>query len=494
MPATDALAPEEKPLPLITKLVYGTGDWGMASFNTIRQIFYAIFLTDVVGISPTLASFAALVGVIWDALNDPLVGALSDRVRSRWGRRRPFLLIFAIPFGAAFVLLWWAPPWESQIALMVHVTIAYMLADTLQTLVVVPFLSLTPELTGDYDERTSITTYRMLFNLIASLAAAAGAPEIVASFDTPQRGYLFMGLIFGGLGALPFLAIFLATRERKEHLDYPSPDLRSSLKAAWQNRPFRIATAVNLLNWVTFDLVALMLPFFLRYWIDSGEQYHQMEIPLIGALTTESVIFFVLLTTAIAALPLWSYLARRWGKRNAYIAGMSFWAVVQLLIITIMPGQHTLILILTFFAGISVSTAHVLPNALFPDVLEWDELRTGQRRDGMYYGLLNLMRKLTSAVAIFLALQALGLFKYQAPPEGATVFQQSPQTLLAIRMLTGPGGSLFLLGAIAMAFFYPVSRERHARIRHLLARRRTRQAIRAAQPPVATPSVPRADK
>jgi GPH family glycoside/pentoside/hexuronide:cation symporter len=494
MSVNTAPQPEERPLSRFTKIIYGTGDWGMATFNTVRQIFYAIFLTDVVGLAPSLASFAALFGIIWDAVNDPIVGALSDRVRTRWGRRRPFLLLFALPFGAAFVLLWWAPPWQNQVALMVHIMIAYMLADTLQTLVIVPFLSLTPELTEDYDERTSLTTYRMLFNLFASLAAAAGAPEIVASFDSPQRGYLFMGLIFGGLGALPFLVIFLATRERKEHTDLPTPSIRSSLKAAWENGPFRIATGINLLNWVTFDLVALMLPFFLRYWIDRGEQYHQMPVPLLGTLTTESVVFFVLLTTAIFALPLWSYLARRWGKRNAYIVGMSFWAVVQLLIIFIMPGQRAFILTLAFFAGISVATAHVLPNALFPDVLEWDELRTGQRRDGMYYGLLNLIRKLTSAFAIFLALQVLGLFGYQAPPEGAAVFQQSPQTLSAIRILTGPGGSVFLTGAIIMAFFYPVSRERHVRMRRLLARRRSRR-LSGQMPPLDTaPSVPKAQK
>ena len=131
--------------------------------------------------------------------------------------------------------------------------------------------------------------------------------------------------------------------------------------------------------------------------------------------------------------------------------------------------------ILAFFAGISVSTAHVLPNALFPDVLEWDELLTGHRRDGMYYGILNLTRKITSAISIFLALQVLALFNYQTPPVGATVFQQSPETLAAIRALTGPGGAAFLFGAIIMTFFYPVTREQHARMRRLLARRRARQ-------------------
>jgi Na+/melibiose symporter-like transporter len=124
----------------LTKVVYGTGDWGMASFNTLRQIFYAIFLTDVVGLDPRLASFAALIGVLWDAINDPLVGMLSDRARSRWGRRRPFLLFFAIPYGLAFLILWWAPPIENQILLMFYMMIAYALSDTLQTLVIVPYM------------------------------------------------------------------------------------------------------------------------------------------------------------------------------------------------------------------------------------------------------------------------------------------------------------------------------------------------------------------
>jgi Na+/melibiose symporter-like transporter len=92
---TQSEADEER-LPFLTKLIYGTGDWGMASFNTLRQIFYAIFLTDVVGLEPRLASVAALFGVIWDGINDPLVGVLSDKVQTRWGRRRPFLLFFAV--------------------------------------------------------------------------------------------------------------------------------------------------------------------------------------------------------------------------------------------------------------------------------------------------------------------------------------------------------------------------------------------------------------
>jgi GPH family glycoside/pentoside/hexuronide:cation symporter len=470
--STGTQPPSEDRVPLLAKIVYGTGDWGMSSFNTVRQIYYAKFLTDVVGLNLFLASFAALIGIIWDAINDPIIGALSDHVETRWGRRRPFLLLFAIPFGLAFVLLWWAPPWESQAALMIHITLAYMLTDTLQTLVVVPFLSLTPEMTEDYDERTSLGTYRMLFNLIASLATAAGAPEIVALMPTRREGYLLMGAIFGVLGALPFLAISFTVRERVRTSKPPPQALWSTLKTALGNGPFRIATAINVLNWVTFDLVAAMLPFFITYWVEGGIQNAQIPIPIIGSLTTESTVFTVLIVTSIVCLPLWTYISKHWEKRNAYITGMLFWAVVQVLIITIQPGQRSYILTLAFFAGISVATAHVMPEALFPDVIEWDELHTRQRREGLYYGLKNLMRKISSAIAIFLALQVLNLFNYQTPPANATVFQQPPEALLAIRLLTGPAGTVLLFGAIITASFYTISREKHARMRKLLARRR----------------------
>jgi GPH family glycoside/pentoside/hexuronide:cation symporter len=137
-------------LPFWLKLLYGSGDWGISSLGMMCSIFYALYLTDVVGLEPRLASFGALIGVIWDAVNDPIIGILSNRLQTRWGRRRPFLLWFAIPFGLSFVILWSAPNWESQTALMIYVTLTFMLSDTLSTLVSVPYLSLTPELARNY--------------------------------------------------------------------------------------------------------------------------------------------------------------------------------------------------------------------------------------------------------------------------------------------------------------------------------------------------------
>ena len=475
--ATRAASPVPAKLSVWTKLVYGTGDWGMASFGTLRQVFYAIFLTDVVRLEPRLASLAALAGIIWDAINDPLVGALSDGIHTRWGRRRPFLLLFAIPFGLSFLLLWWAPPWQGQLWLLLHVTLAFMISDTFQTLVIVPFQSLTPDLAPDYDERTSLTGYRMFFNLLASLATAVAAPTIVdaglRAGLSPQQGYLLVAALFGGLAALPFLAIFFVVRERDNARPPEAADLRKMLRITWRNIPFRYATLLYMLNWITFDVVALMLPFFLVYWVAGGNLLATANV--LGAeITLESVVLGFMLITAVLALPFWTWLARKRSKRSAYIIGMSFWALVQLLVIIVQPGQTGFILVLAVLAGVGVSTAHVLPDAIFPDVIEWDELRTGTRREGLYYGAKNLLRKLTGAVAIFLALQVLGWFGYQAPPVHVTQFSQSAVTLTAMRILTGPVGALLLLSAIAVAAFYPLTRERHARIRRLLERRRLR--------------------
>ena len=476
-----AITPTTPPLSRWTRIVYGSGDWGMASFGTLRQIFYAIFLTDVVGLDARLASFAALMGVIWDAINDPIVGTLSDRVQSRWGRRRPFLLIFAIPYGLGFLLLWWAPPWQSQWALMLSVTLAFMISDTLQTLVIVPFLSLTPEITPDYDERTSLTGYRTFFNLLASLTTAVAAPIIVdsalAGGLTQQQGYLLVAAIFGAGAAIPFLLIFAFVREDPRHAAAAQAHRQSfatTSRTAWRNVPFRFATLLYMLNWITFDLVALMLPFFLVYWIAGGDLLASVTIAG-GPIALESVVLGLLLITAVLALPFWTWLSGRVGKRRAYMIGMSFWAVVQTLLLLVRPGQVGLVLLMAVLAGISVSTAHVLPDAIFPDVIEWDELRTGQRHEGIYYGIKNFIRKLTGAVAIFLALQVLGWFGYQSPPAGLIQFSQSATTLTAIRVLTGPFGALMLLGAIVTAYYYPLTRERHARIRQLLARREARR-------------------
>jgi GPH family glycoside/pentoside/hexuronide:cation symporter len=461
------------------KLLYGSGDWGISSIGMMRSIFYAIYLTDVVGLAPRLASFGALVGIVWDAVNDPIIGILSDHLHTRWGRRRPFLLWFAIPFGLSFIILWSAPNWENQIALLVYVTLSFMLADTLQTLVSVPFLSLTPELTPDYDERTTLTGFRSFFQLTGALTVVIAAPAIVdrvlALGGSQQQGFMLVGAIFGGIGAIPLLLLGIFVQETSTPQQIESIPFRETLKAAWQNIPFRYAVGIHMLNWSAVDMIAVAFPYFLLYWVARGNLLASIHI-LGFDLAYESAFFGILMSVCIVCIPFWLWMARWRNKRQAYMLGMSFWVAVQLIIFTIQPGKTTYLLTIAALAGIGVSAAYTLPDSMFADVIEWDELRTRRRQEGIFYGIRTLIRKLAGALVIFISLQLLGWAGYISPPKGTLQFTQTDSALYMIRLLVSPFGATILCGTIILAWLFPLSREKHARIQKLLEQRRERLA------------------
>jgi GPH family glycoside/pentoside/hexuronide:cation symporter len=468
------------PLPFWVKFLYGSGDWGISSIGMMRSIFLAIYLTDVVGLEPRLASFGALTGIVWDAVNDPIIGIISDRLSSRWGRRRPFLLWFAIPFGLSFVILWSAPNWDNQVALLIYVTLSFMISDTLSTLVSVPFLALTPELTPDYDERTALTSFRSFFQLVGALSVVVAAPSIIdrviAAGGTQQQGFMTVGAIFGAIGAVPLFLIGMFIRERVR----PEPDeaisFRETLRIAWQNIPFRYSVGIHLLNWSAVDMVAVTFPYFLLYWVAKGDLLATIQIGGIE-LAYESAFFGILMFVCILFVPFWLWLSKVRNKREAYMLGMIFWVLVTFMMYGIQPGQSEPLLVLAALAGIGVSAAYILPDSLFADVIEWDELRTNRRQEGIFYGIRALIRKLTGALMIFLTLQALGWSGYVAPPDDALQFTQSDSALQMIRLLVSPFGALMLSGTIVLAWLFPLSREKHNRIQRLLERRRERAAV-----------------
>jgi GPH family glycoside/pentoside/hexuronide:cation symporter len=154
-------------------------------------VLFAIFMTDVVGIKPAYAALAIFIGRTWDYINDPLIGFLSDRVRTRWGRRRPFLLLGFIPFGFMFAMMWFRPPTDNQFLLCAYYATAYFLFDTSYTFVTMPYTALTPELTQDYDERTSLTSYRMAFSIIGSLIAFIVPLTIIGTMRPENSGRVF---------------------------------------------------------------------------------------------------------------------------------------------------------------------------------------------------------------------------------------------------------------------------------------------------------------
>ncbi len=439
----------------LTKIIYGSGDIGFSLTTTIVAAYFLFFLTNVVGIRPAVAGIAILIGRSWDYINDPIIGHISDRTRSRWGRRRPFLLFGALPFALAFTMMWFKPPWESVVALTAYYAAAYLLFDTAATFVYMPYYALTPELTEDYDERTSLTSYRMFYSILGSLLAFTIPLMIVGSFSPQNADRVFlMGAIFGLVSALPLLLVFATTKEKREFEEQTQPTFKDSLKAAFKNKPFVFGAVIYLITWVSFDIMQTVLLFFIKF--------------VMGREAESDLIMATIFIVAIIALPFWEWTSRKLNKRLAYAAGVAFWAVVQVVIITMNPSSPlVLILFLCGLAGIGVGAAHVLPWSIIPDAIEWDEYQTGQRHEGMFYSLVTLMQKIASSIAIPLTAVFLDVTHYI--PNSAT---QPASALLGIRILVGPIPALLLIIGIVFALKYPLSREEFTRVvKELDARR-----------------------
>ena len=441
-------------LPRLTKFLYGISDFGFACTDTIMQVLFAIFMTDVVGLKPVYAAAAIFIGRTWDYINDPLIGFLTDRTRTRMGRRRPFLLIGFIPFGLMFAMMWYRPPTDSQFLLAAYYAVAYFLFDTSYTIVTMPYVALTPELTPDYDERTSLTTFRMAFSIIGSLVAFTVPLLIIGTMRPENSGRVFtMGIIFGTACALPLLLTFFSTHEKPENFARSQPGLRESFRAVWKNRPFLFAAGIFLFTWTAADIIQAFLLFFLKYRMHMEAQ--------------SDLILGTIFITALLVLPLWNWISQKTDKRKAYIVGMIFLSTIMCTLILLSPSSSLpLILVMSVLAGIGVSAIHVLTWAIIPDAVEVDELITGQRHEGVFYSLVSLFKKIASSIAIPLTLLVLDKSGYVS---NAVV--QKPSAILAIRILMGPVPSVLLLGGIAFAIFYPLSRSSHAKARADIAAR-----------------------
>jgi glycoside/pentoside/hexuronide:cation symporter, GPH family len=523
-----------------TKLAYGSGDMGPAITANILVFYLLYFFTNVAGLPAGLASMILAIGKVADAINDPVAGILSDRTRTPWGRRLPWMLWGMIPFGVFFFLQWIVPEFSSDRSannwwLFIYYVAIGIFFNLAYTAVNLPYTALTPELTQDYNERTSLNSFRFAFSIGGSILSLILANLIFYAYpDNPKQQYVVLGIVTTIIsmlailwctlriqerGAVPFLnrqaqkivgygliaiaiigmiygisqvatqllltvttiliglqlLLFAWTliaaktephlREDRGRIDRNNSaaeatiPIKQQLTIAFTNKPFLYIIGIYLCSWLAVQLTASILIYFVVSWMGmSAGDFSLIAIAVQG--------------TALIMLFFWQFVSEKIGKKAVYFIGSGVWIIAQAGLFLIQPGQIGLLYLLAVMAGIGVSVAYLVPWSMIPDVIELDELNTGQRREGIFYSFMVLLQKFGLALALLLVGQALDLAGFISSPTGSPIPQQPESALLAIRIAVGPLPTIALIFGLILAYFYPITKEVHDEIRLKLEARK----------------------
>jgi sugar (glycoside-pentoside-hexuronide) transporter len=428
------------------KTVYASGDFTVNTvLASLNIVYVTFFLTQVAGLRPELAGMVQLVGRVVDAFSDPAMGRISDHCHWRAGRRRPFFLLGALPFGLSYALLWATPP-GGQAAMFAYYTTWYVLLSLSMTVLSVPYLALQPEMAQGYDARTSLNTFRNMGSVIGILAAVSFRP-VAGAFGGGPEGYAAAGVAYGLVMALPWLAVYGATWERP---DFQARSTQISfvegVRILVRHRTFRRLTGLYLCGRIAMDIVGAMLIIFFTHVIGRTGDFEFTMGLFIG--------------TVVLVLPIWLRIARHFEKATLFVVGSLWWTTSFFLILAAQPDwPRWLLICFAPFGAVGYAVVDLMPWSMLGEVVDEDDLATGERREGLYNGFFMFLRKLAGTVAVALALMALGALGFVKGE------QQSEQAILAIRLFTSLVPALLVGVGIAFALRYPLTRAAHARIR-----------------------------
>jgi len=436
-------------LPLGLKLAYGSGDMvaGLA-FNTLN-FFYLYFLNTVVGMPAYLAGLVLLIGRAWDGVMDPVMGMIVDSTTSKMGKHRFWLLVAIVPFVVAFFLLWLRFP-LGQWAQFALYSFLFLVFSTSFTMYNIPYGSMTADLTPDYHERTSLTGVRMVFSLFAMIVGA-GATQLLAGI--PHAGYPGMAAMYGVVMVAAGLTVAAATKGRDTVVTKPQGIHLRIWLDAFRNRPFVLLVSSYILLTIATTGVSGIFVYFVKYNLGLHSDIQS------------STIMGVLVFAAIGALPLWAWVSKAVSKKIALFTGMAVFAL-GLIVISKIGLSHgaALFYSLAVLTGVGLSSFFIVLWSMIPDVVEYGQLQTGHRNEGVYYGLWFFVQKLGMALSAAVnggVLSATG-FKQAA---GGAVLDQTPRALGGIGALLSAIPLAFIVAGLAILAFYPINAAKHAEIR-----------------------------
>jgi GPH family glycoside/pentoside/hexuronide:cation symporter len=432
-------------LPLTQQLAYALPALPLALIGIPIYVYLPKFYTDTMGMGLSTVGMLLLGVRLFDALTDPVIGYLSDTTKSRLGRRRPYIAGGSVGLAISIIFLF-NPPEMNGPAMAIYFGGWLFALFFFWTLVTIPYESLGPELTSDYHQRTALFSLRDGFLILGTLLAAAAPIMIGQLFDltgqtmTESRRFAVMSLLFTPLVLAAAGICIWKIRE--------TASLKSSENMGWasvfKNRPFIILITGYTISALGSSLPATLILFYVEYVLGAGNA----EIFLL--------IYFL---TGILFLPLWVKISQRTGKKKAWIMSMLLNTGAFSGVFFLGAGDETAYGWLVFLSGIGFGASLALPSAIQADVIDYDHLHTGQRREGRYLGIWSVAKKLSAALGIGIGLWVLGQSGYTAnTPQGE-------DTLFMLRVLYALVPCLCNLVAIGVICFYPITENVHARIR-----------------------------
>ena len=431
----------ETQLPVRKKIGFGIADIGGNLFFTAMGFWTLTYLTDPVYLAPALAGIAIMAAKIWDAVTDPLVGFLSDNTRSRFGRRRPYLLFGALPFGLSLWLFFTKPALTGQSALFWWALLMLCLVNTAMTLVNIPYSALTPELTSDYNEQTSLNAYRFLCAGIGTIMGAVIVMPIVGLFSSKAVGFSAAGAVIGGIILITTLITFFSVREPALLPKNGEKNARaffSSYRLVFKNSAYTVLLAVFVMHITALNFLQGMVVYYLKY-IYQAESF-------------SSTIMGLLLITAIVSIPIAAKCSNMLGKNVSYRVGLAVLCLSTMIIF--FTGHRvglTGLALLFVGAGVGVGFAFATPWAMLPDAIAWQQDAT--HNEGCYYGVWTFASKLGQAVSTGVSGVILSAAGYRVDT------MQPLQAIFAIRFIAGPVAAVVCLLGLILICFYPVGKK-----------------------------------
>lgn len=423
-----------------TKIAYGVGNLGQALFFNTVQTFLIFFYTDTVRLDPKLVGLAFAISYgVWNAINDPLIGVISDRTRTRWGRRIPYIALGAPLTFLLFVLVW-SPPLggnpltnPSHTGIFLYFAVIIALFDLAYTAVSVTYTALFPEAFQDLKERTEVSIYRQVAAMVGTALGLAIMPVIVGALSErfgDLGGWTGAGVILGLIGGGAFGFSLLGSRERKEVSKEEALPLIAAFKETFTNRSFLAFVGANLMICYIWSWLSAMVPFFTKYVIGAEEE--QMSLLFIG-----------MFVTAILFYPLWRWVALRLGSKRTLALSVTLFVVFLLPVLFVASLPQALVMIL--LVGSAHSGITLVRDIVLSDVIDEDELHTGRRREGSYFGVTAFIERLVMVLIGGSTSLVLGLSGYNA-----ALATQPSSVALGIRLGMG------LLPVVALAIFLTV--------------------------------------